>query len=471
MEKFVARERELAELEKMYDSSRFEMAVIYGRRRVGKTALIKEFIKDKSAIYVQGIEATKELNLRYLSDSILNFENPQRLTTNTSFGDFRDAFAAVENIANQRKEKLIFVMDEFPYFAESAPEVSSILQYAIDHIYKEYDNVMLILCGSSMSFMEHQVLGYKSPLYGRRTGQFKIRPFNILDTKKMLPEVNNEDLLAYYGITGGVPQYLAFIDQKLSVAENIQKLFLDLNAPLQNETNILLQEELRKPATYYSILVAIANGETKANKIYQAIGLKSSSQLSPYLNKLMELEIIERKAPILEENKKKSIYVIKDEMFNFWFKFISGQQDQIALGRTKAVLEAIMQELPRFLGPVFERASIDWMWQEKQLAIEPREIRNWWGYNPVLKRQEEVDVVAVNFDNSQAIVGECKWKNATKLTPEMLTTLEQRAVLLSQVINVKVAALYFFVKKADSSFLAEAKKRGIKVIEFDSFFM
>ena len=295
-----------------------------------------------------------------------------------------------------------------------------------------------------MSFMEHQVLGYKSPLYGRRTGQFKIRPFNILDTKKMLPEINNEDLLAYYGITGGVPQYLAFIDQKLSVAENIQKLFLDLNAPLQNET--------------------------KANKIYQAIGLKSSSQLSPYLNKLMELKIIERKVPILEENKKKSIYVVKDEMFNFWFKFISGQQDQIALGRTKAVLEAIMQELPRFLSPVFERASIDWMWQEKDLAIEPREIRNWWGYNPVLKRQEEVDVVAVNFDNSQAIVGECKWKNTTKLTPEMLTTLEQRAILVSQAVNVKVVALYFFVKKADSSFLAEAKKRGIKVIEFDSFF-
>lgn len=470
MERFVARERELTRLEKMYESPSFEMAVIYGRRRVGKTALIKKFIKDKPAIYIQGIEATKELNLHYLSDAIMNFANPQRFATNTSFGDFRDAFAAVENIANQHKKKLIFVMDEFPYFAESAPEVSSLLQYTIDHIYKECNNVMLILCGSSMSFMEHQVLGYKSPLYGRRTGQFKIRPFNIFDTKKMLPEVNNEDLLAYYGITGGVPQYLAFVNQKLSVAENIQKLFLDLNAPLQNETNILLQEELRKPATYYSILVAIANGETKANKIYQAIGLKSSSQLSPYLNKLMELEIIERKAPILEKNKKKSIYVIKDEMFKFWFKFISGQQDQIALGRTKAVLKAIMQELPRFLGPVFERASVDWMWREEPLAIEPREIKSWWGYNPLLKRQEEVDVVAVNFDNSKAMVGECKWKSATKLTSEMLTTLQQRAVLLSQAINVNVVTLYFFAKEAKEDFIQEATRRGIKVIQFDNFF-
>lgn len=470
MEKFVARERELKNLEEMYDSSKFEMAVIYGRRRVGKTALIKEFIKDKPAIYIQGIEATKELNLQYLSDAIMDFANPIQIPTSFSFRDFKDAFAAVENIANQQNKKIIFVMDEFPYFAESAPEISSLLQYAIDHIYKEYNNIMLILCGSSMSFMEHQVLGYKSPLYGRRTGQFKIRPFNIFDTKKMLPQVNDEDLLAYYGITGGVPQYLSFIDQKLSVAENIQKLFLKQNAPLQNETNILLQEELRKPATYYSILVAIANGDSKANKIYQAIGLKSSSQLSPYLSKLMELEIIERKAPILEKNKKRSIYVIKDEMFKFWFKFISGEQDQIALGRTKAVLEAIMHELPRFLGPIFEQASIEWMWKEENLAFDPREIKNWWGYNPLLKRQEEVDLVAVNFDNSEAMIGECKWKSAKKLTSEMLTTLQRRADLVAQDVKVNVVGLYFFAKEADADFLNAASKRGIKVIEYSSFF-
>lgn len=286
----------------------------------------------------------------------------------------------------------------------------------------------------------------------------------------MLPQVNNDDLLAYYGITGGIPQYLAFIDQNLSVAENIKKLFLKANAPLQNETNILLQEELRKPATYYSILVAIASGETKANKIYQAIGLKSGSQLSPYLNKLMELEIIERKSPVLEKNKKKSIYVIKDQMFKFWFKFISGAQDQIALGQTKAVLEAIMNELPRFLGPVFEQASIDWMWQQADLTFSPRKISNWWGYNPLLKRQDEVDIVAVNFDNTKAIVGECKWRNAAKLTPEMLLTLQHRAELVEQAIGVKAEDLYFFAKKATSSFIAEANKRNIKVVEYDKFF-
>lgn len=470
MNKFVARERELKNLEEMYQSPRFEMAVVYGRRRVGKTALIKEFIKNKPAIYIQGIEATKELNLRYLSDAIMNFSSPFPMSADFSFSDFKDAFMAIENIASRQKDKLIFVMDEFPYFAETAPEVSSLLQYAIDHVYKEYNNVMLILCGSSMSFMEHQVLGYKSPLYGRRTGQFKIRPFNIFDTKKMLPQVTNEDLLAYYGISGGVPQYLSFVDPNATVKDNIEKLFLKSNAPLQNETNILLQEELRKPATYYSILVAIANGKTKANEIFQSIGLKSSSQLSPYLNKLMELEIIERKSPILNKNNKKSIYVIKDEMFQFWFKFISGEQDQIALGKTNAVLDAIMLELPCFLGPVFEKASIDWMWQQDNLAFEPRQIKSWWGNNPMLKRQEEVDVVAVNFNDKEAMIGECKWKNEHKLSVEILTTLQRRSELVAENIKVKIDSLYFFAKKATPEFIAEANKREIKVIEFADFF-
>ncbi|GAA3635484.1 ATP-binding protein [Lactobacillus hamsteri] len=470
MKKFVARETELTNLNEMYQSPNFEMAVVYGRRRVGKTSLIKEFIKNKPSIYIQGIEATKELNLQYLSDAIMDFENPGRINTHFSFNDFRDAFTEVENIANNQKEKLVFVLDEFPYFAESAPEVSSILQYTIDHIYKEYNNVMLILCGSSMSFMEHQVLGIKSPLYGRRTGQFKIRPFNIFDTKKMLPDIDNEDLLAYYGITGGVPQYLTFIDQRITVSENINKLFLKQNAPLQNETNILLQEELRKPATYYSILVAIANGKTKVNKIYQAIGLKSSSQLSPYLNKLMELEIIERKSPILDTNSKNGIYAIKDNMFKFWFKFISGEQDQIALGRTNGVLEAIMKELPRFLGPIFEQASMDWLWKQSELPFEPRSIKSWWGYNPVLKRQDEIDIVAVNFDNSEAIVGECKWRNSDKLSREMLTTLRNRAELFGEKNTIKNKYLYFFVKKDNNDFKERAKKQNVRVISYGDFF-
>lgn len=467
MNEFVARTSEISELNEMYHSNNFEMAVIYGRRRVGKTSLIKHFIKDKPAIYVQGIEATKELNLRYLSDAIMNFDNPDQNSSGINFDDFKSAFEYVQNIANHSKQKLVFVLDEFPYFAETAPEISSLLQYVIDHIYKEHNNIMLILCGSSMSFMEHQVLGHKSPLYGRRTGQFKIRPFNIFDTKKMLANTKNEDILAYYGITGGIPQYLSFINEDLTVMQNIKRMFLRENAPLQDETNILLQEELRKPATYYSILVAIANGKTKSNQISQAIGFDNPSKLSPYLAKLIELDIIEHKAPIFEKGMRKAIYVFKDTMFNFWFKFISGHQDQIALNRIDGILKLIEKEMPRFLGPIFEKACIDWLWKNHDLPIEPKEIKNWWGYNPVLKRQDEIDIVATNFEDTEAVVAECKWRNANKLNVEMLKTLILRAQLLPK---TKKHYFYFFVKEANSDFIKRAKLSEIKVISYNDLF-
>lgn len=467
MNEFVGRQIELKNLQRMYNSDKFEMAVIYGRRRVGKTSLIKQFITDKPAIYVQGVEATAETNLRFLSNAILDFEEPNRANRHRSFYDFEEAFEEVQDIANKQNEKMIFVMDEYPYFAESSAEVSSILQYVIDHLYKENNNVMLILCGSSMSFMEHQVLGYKSPLYGRKTGQFKIRPFNIFDTKKMLPKVNNEDLLAYYGITDGIPQYLSFVDQSKSVAENIQEMFLSQNAPLQNEPNVLLQEELRKPATYFSILNAIAHGKSKSSPIAQAIGINNGSGISVYLNNLIDLEIIERKQPILDNNPRKAIYAFKDNMFKFWFKFIAEAQDQIALEKTKGVLAEIMAELPRFLGPVFEQASRDWLWQQEDLPFYPKKIASWWGNNPVKHRQDEIDVVAINHDDSEAIVGECKWRNADKLNHEMIDTLSERAALLPK---IKKTHLYFFAKETTNNFEKYATENSVQVIKYDDFF-
>lgn len=467
MNSFVGRDNELKNLTKMYNSPKFEMAVIYGRRRVGKTSLIKKFITDKPSIYVQGVEATSETNLRFISNAILNFENPKRINTHRSFFNFEDAFEEIQNFANKQKQKLIFVMDEYPYFAESAPEVSSVLQYVIDHIYKENNNIMLILCGSSMSFMEHQVLGYKSPLYGRKTGQFKIRPFNIFDTKKMLPRVNNRDLLAYYGITDGIPQYISFVNQSKTVAENIENMFLVQNAPLQTEPNVLLQEELRKPATYFSILNALAHGKTKNSQISQAIGVRNGSSISSYINNLIDLEIIKRKRPILENNTRKSIYAFKDNMFRFWFKFIAEAQDEIALDRTKGLLEYIMDELPRFLGPIFEQASRDWLWRQDDLPFYPMKISNWWGNNPIKHRQEEIDVVAIDHSETMAIVGECKWRNADKLNHEMIDTLIKRATLLPK---IRQSYFYFFVKDSTHNFEKYASNHDVKIVRYDDFF-
>ena len=291
MQHFVGRNNELNDLNAKYQSPNFEMIVIYGRRRVGKTALISEFIQNKPAIYYQGIESTGDMNLKNLSEKINDLKNDDFNTA--SYADFEKAFTEVQNIANHLEQKLVFVIDEYPFLARSEHSVSSILQYVIDHVYKKYNNVMLILCGSSMSFMERQVLGYKSPLYGRKTGQLKLEPFDLFESETMLPSVNKSDLLGYYGITGGIPQYLAYINPEISLRDNIRQMFFSPVAPLRDEPNVLMQEEMRNPATYNAILKTIANGSNHYNDIVQATDITSSS-LTPYLKNLIDIGVIQK---------------------------------------------------------------------------------------------------------------------------------------------------------------------------------
>lgn len=464
MNKFVGRTNELNALEEKYQSKQFEMIVMYGRRRVGKTALISEFIKNKSAIYYQGIESTAEMNLHNLSEKINSFKN--RIGNASTYSNFESAFIEVQNIANQMSQKLIFVIDEYPFLAQSEKSVSSVLQYVIDHVYKKYNNVMLILCGSSMSFMERQVLGYKSPLYGRKTGQLKLLPFDLFESKKILVGVMKEDLLGYYGITGGIPQYLAYIDPKLSLRENIKKMFFTSIAPLRDEPNVLMQEEMRNPATYNAILKTIADGTNHFNDIAQATGISTSS-LAPYLKNLIDISVIEKKQPIFDKNNRRAYYWINDGLFRFWFRFVNGEQDLIVRGETDRLLDYIMSEMPRFLGPVFEQASGDWLWKQHDLPIGIRTISQWWGSNPAKRREEEIDIVAPDFANNQAIIGECKWRSADKVKPKMIDTLIERSYLVPK---IKRRYLYFFVKEATDGFMDYAHEKNVKVIDYRSFF-
>ncbi|PEG90879.1 MULTISPECIES: ATP-binding protein [unclassified Lactobacillus] len=464
MQHFVGRNNELNDLNAKYQSPNFEMIVIYGRRRVGKTALISEFIQNKPAIYYQGIESTGDMNLKNLSEKINDLKNDDFNTA--SYADFEKAFTEVQNIANHLEQKLVFVIDEYPFLARSEHSVSSILQYVIDHVYKKYNNVMLILCGSSMSFMERQVLEYKSPLYGRKTGQLKLEPFDLFESETMLPSVNKSDLLGYYGITGGIPQYLAYINPEISLRDNIRQMFFSPVAPLRDEPNVLMQEEMRNPATYNAILKTIANGSNHYNDIVQATDITSSS-LTPYLKNLIDIGVIQKKQPLFNKNNRKAYYYIVDGLFRFWFKFVDGETDLIVRGQVDRLLDYIMSELPRFLGPVFEQASGDWLWRQNDLPIGIRTIGQWWGPNPAKKREEEIDIVAPDFTNNQAIIGECKWRAKDKIKPEMIDTLVERSFLVPK---IKQSYLYFFAKEATPGFKAYAQKNNVTVIEYQHFF-
>ena len=301
---FIGRERELTALNKLYASDKFEFAVIYGRRRVGKTALINEFVRDKKAIYFMGVESNVKQNLDNFSKSIIEYGTGFSLET--SFASFQAALEYVFKMAEN--ERIVLAIDEYPYVARSSKSLASTLQLLIDK-YKDTSKLMLILCGSSMSFMEDYVLSYKAPLYGRKTAQMKINPFDFEETCRYFPNASSEDKALIYGIVGGTPQYLLQIDDKLSIEENIKNTYLNPTSPLFEETTNLLKQEVREPAIYNAIITAIATGASRMSEISSKVG-EDTNVCSIYLKNLLSLGIVQKETPYGEKASRKSIFQI-----------------------------------------------------------------------------------------------------------------------------------------------------------------
>jgi AAA+ ATPase superfamily predicted ATPase len=292
---FVGREAELTKLNELFVSNKYECAVIYGRRRVGKTTLIKEFIKGKKAIYFLAREAAGNINLVNFSSDVYAV-TAKELKGKAFFSDWERAFDYIHDLA--KKERIILVIDEFPYLANGYRPISSIIQAHIDEQFKD-SKLFLILCGSSMSFMEEQVLAYKSPLYGRRTAQFKILPFSFYIALPFFQSFDKEEKAVLYGITGGIPEYLNKINPRRSARANIIDLYFAASGHLFEEPSNLLKQELREPATYNGIIEAIAGGASRLHEIAGKCGIESN-KCAKYLNSLISLGIVKKEWPITE---------------------------------------------------------------------------------------------------------------------------------------------------------------------------
>ena len=412
----------------MYGSEQFEFAVIYGRRRAGKTTLIKEFCKGKKAIYFVAHESNDIINIENFSSDVFAVTSEES-RGNVFFPNWERAFDYIYNIAVN--ERIILVIDEYPYLAQSNRSISSILQAHIDIKLKD-SKLFLILCGSSMSFMEYQVLGYKSPLYGRRTAQFKIKPFTYYESATLLKGFSIEEQSILYGVTGGVPEYLSRIRLNKSLKENIEDLFLTESGHLFEEPVNLLKQELREPATYNGIIAAIANGASRLNEIATKNGLESN-KCSKYITALMALGIVKKEKPLTDDEGRKSIYMLEDQMFRFWYRFIPGNLSSIATGLSDIVYEkAIAPQLSNYMGQIFEQMSTQYLMRENAQLSLPfvfGRIGRWWGTNPHKKRQEEIDILALDEEN--ALFGECKWRNEP-LGDGILQELIEKSELFKQ---------------------------------------
>ena len=421
---FIGRENELNALERLYRSDKFEFAVIYGRRRVGKTALINHFIDGKKAIYFMGVESNEKQNLENLSKSIIEFSSG--IQGETYFSSYQAALEYVFKLA--KEERIILAIDEYPYVARASKSLASTLQMLIDK-YKEESKLMLILCGSSMSYMEDQVLAYKSPLYGRRTAQMKITPFDFEECCTYLRGLSDEDKALIYGIVGGTPQYLLQMSDKLSVEENIKNTYLNPMSFLYEEPVNLLKQEVREPAIYNAIITAIATGSSRMSEIATKVG-ESTTTCTAYIKSLINLGIIKRETPYGEKTSKKTIYSIEDNMFYFWYRFVLENSSVIARGAANLVYKRIETQLSDYMGRIFEEICTQYLWKQLlsgNMPIEFVSLGRWWGNDPRKKSQTEIDIMGEQDSNS-AIFAECKWRNEN-VDLDVLETLIERSGL------------------------------------------
>ena len=462
---FVGRHQELEQLNQAYQENNFQFTVIYGRRRIGKTSLINEFLKDKKAIYYVALEENAEDNLKRFSDAISIFKNTDQ-GGKEKFANFEECFKEITRLAQE--QRVILVIDEFPYLAKAYPTISSMLQSYIDHEFKE-TNLFLILCGSSMSFMERQVLGYQSPLYGRRTLALKLEPFKLSEAHEMLPKLSKEDAFIINTVCGGVPQYLSYMSDSMSVADNIKKNFLTKSGRLFDEPNNLLQQELRDPTNYNSIINAIASGASKHSKIAQSAHLQTGP-LTTYLNNLIDLGIVEKKLPVTEQKKSRSkniVYRICDGMFRFWYTFVGKQTDLIERGLTDLAWAKVQKNLSDFMGPEFEKYSQDFMWsQDMNEKIVPNpfiHLGNWWGTDKRTHQQVELDIVGFSDDERDGYFGECKWKNE----PIPRSVLE-KLIANSEIFKYPIKHYYLFSKSGFTDSCRElAEKINCQLFTFE----
>ncbi|ABD39950.1 ATPase [Methanospirillum hungatei JF-1] len=408
---FINRTHELAFLEDRYRSHKSELIILYGRRRVGKTELLIRFLKDKQGIYILATTESEKTNIGIFAQEISDFLNDPNFArvSYPSFEALWTSFLSHHQVQKivRIQQKIPIVIDEFPYLIERDRSVPSQFQRIWD-LHMRDNPVMLVLSGSSISIMEQEVLGYKSPLYGRRTGQWQVEPLSFLHMKEFLPW-SCVDLAQVWFTTGGIPAYLELFDPTTDFWSNITRLFLTKGAYLTMEAELLLQYEFREPANYLTILKAIAERNTSLGEIIQQTGL-DRSMVSKYLSVLMKLHIVHEELPVTASpGSRKRRYRISDPYLSFWFRFIYPEMTAIEARQTPEVLTRVQKNFSLYSGALFELLT-EHLIRERVLFphIHINQLGRWW------HNEMEIDLVSICEDEDLMICVECKWTDLSK---------------------------------------------------------
>ncbi|EEB73759.1 archaeal ATPase, fused to C-terminal DUF234 domain protein [Thermococcus sp. AM4] len=414
--KFVNREWELKTLERLYNEDDFTLVLVTGRRRIGKSRLVREFLKDKDAIAVQFEKRVWEYNLAKLNRAIgEHFKIPI-----PNFTTFTDAFRF---IASQAEGRLVVFLDEFSYLLRYS-EVEAEFQSIVDEVLPESD-VMLILSASSVGLLKRSFFDYSSPLYGRSDATLNLQPLRFRHLFEWFSALVPEDAVELYAVTSGVPRYLELFSGR-NVEEEITRNFFDPNAFLFREAKELLEEEFREPETYYTILEAVARGKTRVNEIagYSFIEPKNTAR---YLRILEDLGILKRELPV-GRKAKRGIYRFKDLYFAFWFRFVAPYFEEIESGFPEGALEEFERDFNCYLGFAFEEIARQFLIELNRggkLPFKFTKIGRWW------KKGEEIDLVALKERGKNALFVEVKWKDLSEREARgILKDLERKAELV-----------------------------------------
>lgn len=463
---FIDREAELQALEREYAREGSSFVVVYGRRRVGKTELISRFIRNRRSLYYLATEEPELQNLESFQSVAADFLHSDLLRA-ARISRWEDVFREIARACGPTDERAVIVIDEFQYLGRANPAYPSIFQRIWDTMLKDA-NVMLVLCGSLISLMRNQVLSEESPLYGRRTAQIRMRQIPFSHYREFLPGRSTRELVERYVVTGGVPKYIELFEDEKDVYSAISANVLDRSGFLYDEPNFLLQREVPDVGTYFALIRAIAGGAHRPSEISRSFGVRQTS-LGKYLKTLIDLDVLERQVPVTECNpdkSKKSLYRIKDNFLQFWFRFVLPNLSYLETGRTAAVEKRIREHfIDGHVAYVYEDVCRERLWDLEdsgELGFVPERVGRWWSGD------DEIDVVGLSASEYRAVWGECKfWKDP--VGANVLRALEEKAARVPWERDRRTDAFALFSASGFTDELREiAAARGDVVLVDDS---